>query len=374
MKRWAQILVWTYAHLLNLYPRRYRADYGEELETVFSLVVNEAAQRGRFSVIRLGWRELRDLPGAVIREHRRERKKEMETETNVPITLDPAPWREVLAAITLFLLGALVCLLSWLRVSPPWLAIGFRLYPLFMLALGLIMGLRRWRWFLPYAGLVGYDLGWALIHRGTIMGLNTRAGWIGSLLNRTTDRLLSWIDLLLVRPGSPWIVRAVYGSGRFWLGLLGLTALAVLIIAAWRPLRPLYVRMRDDWTLLSFGLYGATLVAAFDTFEDYPSARWPYTIVMLLILATGALVYLRSTHPRQRALALFVAMALSMAVGAAGKAIIHASPLGHRPYRTFTWQTEALSAVFQWGWLGVIVLSPALLGLLPRPAKPLQAG
>ncbi len=97
------------------------------------------------------------------------------------------------------------------------------------------------------------------------MGIDTRAGWIGSLL--------SWTDRLLVRPGNPWIVRAVYGAGRSWLGLLGLAVFAVLIIAAWRPLCPLYVRMRDDWTLLSFGLYDATLMAAFLTFEDYPSAR-----------------------------------------------------------------------------------------------------
>ncbi len=194
MKHCAQILVRIYARMLGLYPRRYRADYGEELQTVFSLVVNEAAQRGRFSVIRLGWRELRDLPGAVIREHWRERKKEMETETSVPTTFEPAPWREGLAAIALFLLGALGCLLSWLHlVLPPWLAIGFLLYPLFMFALGLIKGLRRW--FLPYAGLVGCQLGWALTTRGTIMGIDTRAGWIGSLL--------SWTDRLLVRPGDP---------------------------------------------------------------------------------------------------------------------------------------------------------------------------
>jgi len=370
MKRNVQILMRLYTCMLGLYPQQYQAEYGEELQTVFSLVVNEAAQRGRFSVIRLGWRELRDLPGAVIREYWRERKKEMETETSVPTTFEPAPWHEGLAAIALFLLGALGSLLNCLHlVLPPWLAIGFLLYPVLVFVLGLIKGLRRWRWFLPYAGLVGWVLGWALTTRGTIMGIDTRAGWIGSLLS-WTDRLLYGI----VRPGDPWIVRAVYGSGRSWFGLLGLAVFAVLIIAVWRPLRPLYVRMRDDWTLLSFGLYGATLVAASVTFEDYPSARWPYTIVMLLILATGALVYLRSARPRQRGLALFVAMALSMAVGAAGKAIIYAGPLWHRPYRTFTWQTEALSAVFLWGWLGVIVLAPTLLGLLPRPAKPLQAG
>ena len=70
-----QVLIWIYARLLSLYPQQYQAEYGEELQAVFSLLVNETAQRGRFSVIRLGWCEMRDMPGALIREHRREKRK-----------------------------------------------------------------------------------------------------------------------------------------------------------------------------------------------------------------------------------------------------------------------------------------------------------
>jgi hypothetical protein len=65
-----QSLVWIYSRLLNLGPHKYRGEYGEELQAVFSLLGNEAVQRGRFSVIGLAWREMRDMPGAVIREHR----------------------------------------------------------------------------------------------------------------------------------------------------------------------------------------------------------------------------------------------------------------------------------------------------------------
>jgi len=73
MNQSTQILVRMYARLLSLYPQQYRAEYGEELQAVFGLVANEAAQQGMFSVIKLGWRELRDLPGAAIREHWQER-------------------------------------------------------------------------------------------------------------------------------------------------------------------------------------------------------------------------------------------------------------------------------------------------------------
>jgi hypothetical protein len=232
---------------------------------------------------------------------------------------------------------------------------------------GLIKGLPRWS--LPYLGVIGLTLSWILTHRGTFMGMNTRAGLLG--------RLLGWVDRLRLAglgPSQPWIVRAVLGVGLDWIGLLALTALAVLIVAAWRPLRPIYSRMRQDWTLLSFGLYGATMVAVSYTFEDYPSARYAFMFVSLLILAAGAWVYMRSARapgpasPWRRALALLAAMVLAMILGAAGKGIIYASPDWPYPH-SFTWRSEALHAVLLWGWVLVVVLAPALLTLLPRPQQ-----
>ena len=43
MKQSIQVLVWLYNRLLRLYPQQYRAEYGEELRTVFSLMVNETS-------------------------------------------------------------------------------------------------------------------------------------------------------------------------------------------------------------------------------------------------------------------------------------------------------------------------------------------
>jgi hypothetical protein len=374
MKRSAQILVWIYARLLSLYPPQYRAEYGEELQIVFRLVVNEAAQRGRFSVIRLGWREMRDMPGAVIREHRRERRKrKMETKTSILPTFEPGSWREWVAAMALFLLLALTSLLSYLDLTlPPWLGSGLLLVPLLMFALGLLKGLPRW--FLPYTGVIGLLLSWVFARRGTIMGINTRGGVVGSLLRRT-DRL--FFGLLRPSASDPWIVRAVYGEGELWFVLLGIAALTVLIAAACRPLRPFYSRIRDDWTLLSFGLYGATVAAVNMAFEDYPHPhKQLYIFVASLILAAGAWVYLRSAHLWQRSLALFAGMTLSMAVAATGRAILYANPLlwPRAAPRSFTWQSEALCTVFLWGWLVAVVMAPALLRLLPQPDKPLQAG
>jgi hypothetical protein len=374
MKRSAQILARMYTRLLSLYPRRYRAEYGEELQAVFSLLVNGAAQRGRFSVIRLGWREMRDMPGAVIREHWRERRKrKMEAKTSVLPTFEPGSWREWLAAMALFLLLALTSLLSYLHIALPlWVSWALFLVPLLMFALGLIKGLPRW--FLPYTGVIGVPLSWALTTRGTIMGINTRGGVVGSFL--------SWTDrhfFALLRPSAsdPWIIRAAFGGGKLWFVLLGMAAFTVLIAAVCRPLRPFYLRLRDDWTLLSFGLYGAAVMAVNMAFEDYPHPhKQLYIFVASLILVAGAWVYLRSAQLWQRSLALFGGITLSMAVAATGKAILYANPLLWPPAapRSFTWQSEVLCTVFLWGWVVAVVMAPALLRLLPHPDKSLRAG
>jgi hypothetical protein len=291
----------------------------------------------------------------------------METKTSKLPTFEPGSWREWLAAMTLFLLLALTSLLSYLQITlPPWLSWGLLGVLLLMFVLGLIKGLPRWS--LPYTGVIGVPLSWALTMRGTIMGINTRGGVVGSLL--------SWTDrhfFALLRPSAsdPWIVRAVFGGAELWLVLLGMAAFTVLVAAACRPLRPFYVRLRDDWTLLSFGLYGAALMAVLMALEDYPHPhKQLYIFLASLILAAGAWVYLRSAHLWQRSLALFAAITLSMAVAATGKAILYANPLlWPREARGFTWQSEVLCTVFLWGWLVAVVMAPALLRLLPHPDK-----
>ena len=237
---------------------------------------------------------------------------------------------------------------------------------LLMFALGVIKGLPRW--FLPYTGVIGWQLSWVFARSGTFMGVNTRAGLVGSLL-RQTDRLL--FGVLRPSAADPWLVRAVYGEGELWFVLLGMTALMVLVAATLPPLRPFYLRIRDDWTLLSFGLYGATLVAVFVAFEDYPHPqKQPYIFLALLILAAGAWLYMRSAGRGGRCLALLAGITLSMAVAAVGKAILYTnSQLWPRETQHFTWQGEVLSTLFLWGWLLVVVMAPALLRLLPHPDK-----
>ena len=278
----------------------------------------------------------------------------MATERGSLLTFEPGSRREARAALAPFLLfGAFPTFLDYLHVSsitaPQWLLTVLALSLLGLLlslfVIGVIKGFPRW--FLPYVGLPL------------------------SLFSLVVFELVSSLHSLLLMPGAPWLLRQTVYQGLLWIGLLVAGPLVVLIARILPPLRPLYRRLRQDWTLLSFTLYGATLLALLITFDDYAYEE-PYKIVAMLLLAAGGWFYLRAARPWQRLLALFIGLTLAMAVTAAGKAILRSSPNWPGSH-CFTWQTEAMSTVIMWGWLVVAIFAPVLLGLLPRSSKRLQS-
>ena len=96
MKRYAQLLTSLYARLLALYPRRYRGEYGDELQTVFGSAAEEAAEDGLASLLRFSLHELHDLPSAALRQHMKERNKSKTgDETGELLAFKPASWREI---------------------------------------------------------------------------------------------------------------------------------------------------------------------------------------------------------------------------------------------------------------------------------------
>jgi hypothetical protein len=261
-----------------------------------------------------------------------------------------------MAALALFLFfGMLSPLLSVLQLYPlipEWLeiilAIGMLGSLLSLFIIGVIKGLPRW--FLPYVGVV--------------LALFSVYGFVG-LASGSYD--------ILVTRQSPWFLRQLVHQGQLWIGLSAATFFIVLMTGILPPLRPFYRRIRRDWTLLPFGLYGATLFALLITFDDYPNEE-PYLIAALLSLAAGGWFYLRGDRPWQRVLALFAGLTLAMAVAATGKAILYSS--ADWPYPRlgrFTWQSEATSTIIMWGWLVVNIFAPSLLNLLPPADKHLPA-
>ncbi|MFQ5578615.1 MAG: hypothetical protein ACE5G8_16685, partial [Anaerolineae bacterium] len=157
----ARRLARLYGGLLRLYPPRFRAEYGAELQAVFTLAAEEAAEQGRRAVVRLALRELRDLPAAIIREHRRERnRRQMIAKMSNFFNFEPGSRREALAAVGPLLLLGLVSLLPGVlglsTAMPHWLDVVMTVAMLGLLLSAVIIGLlkRVPRWFLPYLGFV----------------------------------------------------------------------------------------------------------------------------------------------------------------------------------------------------------------------------
>lgn len=70
-----QFILWIYEQCLQLYPPGFRAEFADEMRTIFALNVHDAARQGDLSLIETIAHELRDLPVSLLREHQRERRR-----------------------------------------------------------------------------------------------------------------------------------------------------------------------------------------------------------------------------------------------------------------------------------------------------------
>lgn len=339
------LMVRVYSELLHLYPRAFRDEFAEEMQAVFTDAWRETAQLGKVALLSLCIRELCDSTVCILREQLSERSKTV-METRL-WSHKPGPWREFLLAVTPFGLFALPITLSALRLPlPEWMLTTF-LWMLFLipilLFIGLLQGLPTWA--LPYLGLVM-----------SFFNLVASTSWL-----RIQDAL--------PRTRVP-VLQDIYSRGSPLVGLIVLTLLFVLVTAAVKPLRPIYDRLRQDWSLLSFSLFGIVPLALFMSFDDHFFEE-PYEAAALLVMATGAWVYLRTCNSSQRALILLVSITIVMFLVVMGLWMIAPS----QPWAASWTATDfdaarwnALSGtIVLWGWLvAIVIATPALVGLLIR--------
>ena len=342
----------VYGLLLNFYPRKYREEYGRELQSVFGRSLDEAAAKGGLEAEKLAVLELISMPGAILNEHLRERRRSGMTR-NIASRFDfvPGTRSEIWAALAPFLLfGALSTLLDYFNVSnlvPLWQYVGFVII-LWSFGLGLILigiAKRFPRWFMPYIGLP--------------MPIISVFLWVGVIEPRF-NRLPNF---------SSWFVSEFVIQGFLWIGLF-LVAALLLVSARYIPKsRFFYQRLREDWTLLAFILYGIMPFALVIVLNEYKNEE-PYLFLSFLILAAGGWLYLRSDDPWKRFVYLQGGMGLSMLVAAVAKALLVETSFPFVP--DGEWQTEFMSTIISWMWLTIFMMIPLVLKLLPRSKEYLQ--
>jgi hypothetical protein len=284
----------------------------------------------------------------------RERRREWACRLRLPRAGPRFSRLESLAALAVFLIpsGYLV-----LNATPEPLITD--LIPVLLLS-GILMGsaaglLRRLpRWSLPYLGLILSGIIFAFLFQWKAERIAT------SLASRFIFQSNHEMGRLLL---------ASFWQGVIWLSLFALAAFGILILRLIPAFRPWVDRLYEDWTQLSFLLYGGSILALVLTFNDYRNET-PYALVALLCMAAGAWGYLRSSRPRQAFLALAAGATLAMWVAAAGVWLLvptqdWAAWFQEHPPSRERW-FEAIQTLVVWVWMLVVLALPALGKILLR--------
>lgn len=170
----------------------------------------------------------------------------------------------------------------------------------------------------------------------------------------------------------PPFLSQIFGSGFPYIGIIALVFVIILTTASIKPLRPFFQRMREDWTLLPFALYGIMPLVIFISFDEYRGDA-PYQIGIGLVLLASLWLYFRFTQPVRKLLVLGIGITLAMAIEAIGKWVLVPSQNWGIWFQWHTieqaTQIEVISTVYTWFWVMVIVFLPALLGIFPRPTR-----
>lgn len=334
-----QLIRSIYGLLLLLFPKEYRVEYGEELQAVFNLSLEDAIRGERFQVIRVILRELIGLPKAVVLEHLRERRQgKMNKGFDPYLDFANGSWKEFLTALLpFFLAGGVMPLLSYLgraRIVSGMFGAVIVLPVLGLFIILLMVGAKKGmpRWSLPYLGFLLSILSLYLfsIVFGTPIYL---------LFRNFRDQSILLVDIL-------W-------DGIFWYGLL--FAISLLVVLS--RVSSTFQHFKNDWTLSCFVLYGGVPFALWITFDEYVGDE-PYTLLAFLVLAIGAWLYLRSSNEWTRFGTLFIAMTLAMFIVAVGKIILIPSQTWAITIDEGLARSEFKHTITMWVWFALGMMIP----------------
>lgn len=239
----------------------------------------------------------------------------------------PISWSATLAAVTLFLLLGLGLIFSELPhewMLPSWfrsIAGYFLLGEIVLLPIGLcIAWIRDFpRWSYPYFGQV-------LLFSLYMMNVATP----GFLFDR---ELWGW---------------------RAWIPFLVVAVVSFLVTRSFHPLQRFFTNIRDDWTHLTFGMFGFMPLMITIIFDEMDRLYSLYFMVILTFLMAGtAVAYMLNSNNKGRVKALLIGVFLTTATAVAGPAWFWLDRVDSNPIPTVI----AGIVVF------MVMFSPAMIGL-----------
>jgi hypothetical protein len=251
-------------------------------------------------------------------------------------------------------------LLVFVSSSPKWLGptmliifLGSAIGPLI---LAFISGLPRWS--PPYLGvlLIGfvfYGPFWVVW------------GWIYPAVVR-------WFGMMYTWPMSVRIFVQGMQAALIWFLVLLAALILVSLLRLWPHTRALWQRIRQDWTQLSFFLYGGLVFQIILIFDEYQHDE-PWMIAAWGCLGLGCWLYLRSREQKQRIIILLCGATLAMWIVAVGKWYLVPLQNWAEWFERYDPGAERWfefgRTIADWCCLVIALLIPSLLTLLPRSQK-----
>jgi len=335
-----------YRIILALFPIRYRDEYGEELLYAVRMSVEQAQAKGRLFVIRLAWRELRDLPGACLQAHLSERRGLM-MKLQPGAYLPDGPFKfwqlaAVFLPFTIPMLGVALGLSAGGNFTN--LLCGIGVLFLGLLFIVWITGLVKVFpiWTLPSLGLILFFFAYGLY-----------------LISQA-------VTLTVLRPiwGSYWpdsiFIRLLMYT---WFNLVYIAIVALIMMILLVLSKPLLQLARRDWSLLSFFVYTLTIPYVFMNSDEYQGLE-PYQLISILILIAGAVFFIILPSRWTRLLMLLAATLLALTTVSLGIYQIFPVQEFATPILSFrVW--EALQPVLDLPALLIILCLPLLVNRLP---------
>ncbi len=339
-----RLLKWVYALLLSLYPRAFRDEFSFEMQADFDDALRAAGAHGRFTPVVFFAREVRDVVRAALME----RWKENSMDSN------PMPRLGRVAvgfAVVPFAVVLLITLPNAFRIYlPPWIAPPLLTFFGMMILIGLTRGLPEWC--LPSVGLC-----------------------FGIAALFSLNFMYPILQPLYRVSKAAWWVTAL-DEGVLWWGWLAALPGLLLVTALLPPLRSFYRRVCQDWTVLSFAVFGAIPIVLLLTFDEYIGEEW-FVAATCAVLISSAYLYLRHHSHTQRVLVLVFGLSLCAGIVIFAKWILLPYQLwGNvpKPPTPDTFGHELVRALAMWGWMMLmIVVLPALFGKLLARFAPMRA-
>ncbi len=357
-------LIRVYAALLRLYPRRFRAEFGDEMQRVFAHAVNDAARRGLVALVMVCVREAWELPPALAREHWSSFREEGKMSA-IPGTPEAAArqdvrssdsWPAALATALPFLVYGLTFVLERIVTPDMYGRTGLPPAPLLVRLIGYLIL------------LVGLGAGW-------VQGFPR---WAYGTISLAFVTLLWWMDLaapqlqsLGVSISNDWYERLGWRA-LIPFGLMAVTAL--VWTRSLHPLRQLVAGIWEDWTRVSLVLYGffvwLMLVTGSDSFH-HPLLNVSM-LVSTCIFALGAGAYARVGGTWRGVAILLLALFASGWIGGLITSGGYSTVPSSSSLKQSPWYLEALRIiVVMTAWVSVMY-APGLVGLIRRRFTPLR--